>query len=127
MAHNERRHFHERGKSSTGLIKPSEPRRTRGATFARNVGANILIEKKKKKEKKGRKNESKNERGSAAQSFSNLREHEPRTATKSRGGGGGGRDSIKGELCTLCVTVGFLWRRFLNEARRETRVVKTLL
>lgn len=51
MAHNERRHFHERGKSSAGLIKPSEPRRTRGATFARNVGANILIEKEKKKGK----------------------------------------------------------------------------
>lgn len=52
MAHNERRHFHERGKSSAGLIKPSEPRRTRGATFARNVGANILIEKEKKKRKR---------------------------------------------------------------------------
>lgn len=120
MAHNERRHFHERGKSSAGLIKPSEPRRTRGATFARNVGANILIEKKKKrKRKEGKTNQKTNVE--ARRNLSRIYEstnlgRRPRVAG---GGGGGGRDSIKGELCTLCVTVGFLWRRFLNEARRE--------
>lgn len=90
----------------------------------RDVRANILIEKKRKRIEK-------NERGSAARSFSNLREHETNLGRRPRVAGGvGGRrrrrrsgrppgDSIKGELCTLCVTVGFLRRRFLNEARLE--------
>lgn len=71
----------------------------------RDVRANILIEKKRKRIEK-------NERGSAARSFSNLREHEtnlgrrPRVAGGEGGGGegvGGRRETQLRESCARCA------------------------
>lgn len=73
----------------------------------RDVRANILIEKKRKRIEK-------NERGSAARSFSNLREHETNLGRRPRvaggvgeGGGGEGvggrRETQLRESCARCA------------------------